>query len=125
MEKRMENKDSRTSFIAIPSFSPPPSHRLFRRYRVGCVVRQIRDLIDWSRMEYQASLRYFSKRGDIRTFTYLSREFSHIRVLSMCSVFYEVCDYILQNEDVWNSLDVRTRRVLSSAYDFALKSGFI
>lgn len=114
-----------TTFVPVPQFTLPESHPLFVRYRVGGIARQVKELVDWSKMEHAAALRYYSQKGDLRTFTYLANEFSYIRVLSLRSEFYYICNLLLEDSEVWNALDGATRKAISHAYEFAKKSGLV
>lgn len=114
-----------TTFVSVPKFNPVPNHPLFHRFRIGGIVRQVEELIEWSKQEHTAALKYYSRIGDMRTFAYLAREFSYIRVLALCSEFYSICELLSVDEEAWNALDKRTRKDISYAYEFARKSRLV
>lgn len=114
-----------TTFVLVPKFKTAPDHPLFRRFRIGGIVRYVEELMEWSKQEHTAALRYYSRIGDMRTFAYLAREFSYIRVLALCSEFYSICELLSGDDEVWNALSKRTRKDISSAYDFARKSRLV
>lgn len=114
-----------TTFVAVPKFKPIQNHPLFHRFRIGGIVKQVEELIEWSKQEHTAALRYYSKIGDMRTVAYLAREFSYIRVLALCSEFYGICELLSGDDGLWNALSRRTRKDISSAYEFARKSRLV
>lgn len=94
-------------------YTEPPNVPEFICKHYGHAVAK--DLIEWAKSEYDMAIKLFTKRGAWKTVSYLSREYSAMRVLAEMPNFRRVVSLISPEE--YNRLKFRDRVFLRRAYE--------
>lgn len=79
------------------------------------VPQKIRELIAWSKLEYNKSVRQANLRGAMKFVMFLQKEYSAIRILAESEEFRDILK--LLNEENYNQLTGRERVFVRRAYE--------
>lgn len=79
------------------------------------LAEYMRQLIQWSKLEYTAGMNYLNKHASMKTILYFQQNVSAMRVLAESGLFKEVMDYL--NENNFNQLNARERVFIRRTYE--------
>ncbi len=74
-------------------------------------------LIEWAKQELEDRINYCAKRGYLKEYLILTKEYSAMRVLAEMSGFRRICANAVQNEDGWNRMTGRERVFIRRSYE--------
>jgi len=103
---------NRRYYITPPITDIP---EFLKRSYVMDVPAKIREMIQWSKMEYNKSVRQANLKGAMRFVLFLQREYSAYRILAESDTFKDIL--ALLNEDNYNQLSSRERQFIRRTYE--------
>src|SRR5215207_5038969 len=93
----------------------PPSIPMFL-YKFYPAVT-LRKLIEWSKQEHLARLRYCAENGYYKELKRLNEDYSPMMVLAELNGFRKIASRVVQNVRGWNELSGRERVFVRRAYE--------
>lgn len=76
-----------------------------------------RELVEWSKKEFQARLIYCAEHGYWKALKYYNEEYSPIRILAELHGFRRYCAYLSKNP-YWGSCGSSLQKFIVAAYEF-------
>lgn len=97
-------------------YTPPPMLGDIPPFlKKAYLAEYMRQLIQWSKLEYTAGMNYLNKHASIKTIVYFQKNVSAMRVLAESGLFKEVVEYL--NENNFNQLTARERIFIRRTYE--------
>ena len=96
----------------------PPQIRTYSPFFKYKAVTKALALVEWADKEYQTALNVAIEKERWGTVKVLAGEWSGMRVLSQLPDFHWFCALFVQDIDLWNKLDRKTRKFITKALEW-------